>query len=98
MNITSPLSGLVDCYYYLPLKKKIYIGPVSASFCCVCHYSNVEYPRHCIRDRDEDWDLGLKKTSTSALKLTTAFLLLVLDLKMCMGIYFDEKQTRNYLY
>ena len=41
------------------------------------------------------WDVGLKQTNTCALKLSTALLLLFLELKICMGIFFDERQSRN---
>lgn len=45
--------------------------------------------------RSESWDVGLKQTDTWALKLSTALLLLFLELKLCMGIFFDEKQPKN---
>lgn len=41
------------------------------------------------------WDMGLKQTNTCALKLSTALLLLFLELKICMGIFSDEKQSKN---
>ena len=71
-------------------------GLASASFSCVCHYHNFEWPRHGSRDNNEEWDEGcLKQTNRCALKLSTALLLLSLELKIYMGIFVDEKQSRN---
>lgn len=45
--------------------------------------------------RSGTWDVSLKQTNTWALKLSTVLLLLFLELKICVGIFFDEKQSRN---
>lgn len=45
--------------------------------------------------RSETWDVGLKQTNTWALKLSTVLLLLFLELKICVGIFLDKKQSRN---